>query len=230
MKQNWWKHTKEVAEFTLIEGTILVGVSSSKSRFSTTSSTITTRWEAWWFEWWWWTVSTSLTSFESSTTSKSSTTGKSSASSIETCTSIYTRWKTKWWWACAETGTSRWWLEQKSNWMYWNERERERTYDIFDDTSGTSLLNECAGFEEWSSVLLDISLWVSLSDTESLELTDNTNLNWFILDDDVTWSSISLSSSSTLNDCFSFSLSTIWNPSFDDNVTYIRLYSNDEEN
>ena len=97
--------------------------------------------------------------------------------------------------------------------------ESENTYNVFDNTSGTSLLNEGARFKELSSVLLKVLLWVSLGNTEALELTNNSDLNWFVLDDDVAWCLILLSSSSALNDGSAFSLGSVWDPSFDDDVT-----------
>ena len=93
------------------------------------------------------------------------------------------------------------------------------TYDVFNNTSTASLLNKRGRVKELSSILLKVGLWVSLSNTEALELTNNANLNGFVLDDDVAWSSISLSSTSTLDDGSSFGLSSVWDPSFDDDVT-----------
>jgi hypothetical protein len=65
-------------------------------------------------------------------------------------------------------------------------------------------------------------LWISLSNTEALELTNNAYLTRFVLNDYIAWTSILLSSCSTLYNCTTFGLSSIWNPSFDDDVTYKR--------
>ena len=93
------------------------------------------------------------------------------------------------------------------------------TYDIFNNTGTASLLDERSSIEELSTILLEVLLWVSLSDTEALELSDNANLHGFVLDDDVAWCSIGLRSRSTLDDGSSFRLCSVRDPSLDDDVT-----------
>lgn len=128
---SWWRReirTNEVAEFTSVKNTILVGISSSESITSTASCTTeTARWEAGWFVGWgWWTISTTNTSIKSSTTAETSTrsefgtTGEASTTSSSTFES--------WWraeWAGAEASTSSnsgWWLKKDENW--WDRKNK----------------------------------------------------------------------------------------------------------
>lgn len=99
-------------------------------------------------------------------------------------------------------------------------REVERaTHDIFDDASSASLLNKSLSVEQLRAVTLKVSLWVFLTDTQALELTDNTNLHWLILNDDIAWLRVVLGGLSALNDGLSFGRGAVRDPTFDDDVT-----------
>lgn len=93
------------------------------------------------------------------------------------------------------------------------------TYDIFDNTSRASLLQQGACIEQLRAVLLKVGLWVGEGDTQTLELTNDANLSLFVLDDHVAWASILLCSSSALDNGAAFRRRAVRNPSFDDDVS-----------
>ena len=127
--------TDEVVEFTLIEGTISVGISCSKSTFSTTSTTAC--WVAWWFERGCCTIATSeatsnKASFETTGTSTASIAGwfvgwsaeatsrariqTDGTSSDETTIALEAWWWAEWCVRSTEASSSNrgGWLEQRS--------------------------------------------------------------------------------------------------------------------
>ena len=93
------------------------------------------------------------------------------------------------------------------------------TYDIFDDACSASLSNERASIEKRSTVLLQVALRVGRGNAETLELANNAYLRRLVLDDHVAWTNVLLSSSGTLHNGATFSLSSVWDPSLDDDVT-----------
>lgn len=94
------------------------------------------------------------------------------------------------------------------------------TYDVFNDTGGASLLEQRAGIEQLSTVLLKVSLWVGLGDAQALELANNADLSGFVLDDHVAWTSILLSGRSALDDGASLGLGSVRDPSLDDDIAW----------